>query len=138
MRGTDRQMEAVVLRDSGLSFRAVGEEMGICPASAASLIRHGRDALRVPDRFPGLSLKVQRRLCWSGFDTKEKVLAAVTDGSLHYQAKPNISNYGKACHKIVCEWLGDSLPRKEETLGCVGVPKAIEYLEKRGYTVTSP
>lgn len=81
MRDWTRYEEAKRLRDSGMTFKAVGEALGVSAARARDLVRgqENRAAYlayreanpKAPDWFAGLSANTARRLKECGFNSRE-------------------------------------------------------------------
>jgi hypothetical protein len=103
--------QVLKLRESGLSFRAIGEQFGMSPGQAKKIYEQ---ALRQQDRTPhwmdGLGVRVANCLSNLDIDSREAALKAVKDGWLRPGGrKPggrSCRNYGKKCHEELCAWLG--------------------------------
>ncbi len=101
-----KQRTAYELRnESGLTFRAIGEKMGI---GAQRARQHYILAEKILNREPhwtdGLSNRVLNVLWCQGIETKEQAIDAVVSGRLVGKR-----GYGKKCHKELVVHLRDGL-----------------------------
>ena len=136
----ERYARAYRLRQDGLTYKAIGELLGVSASRACDLVRESEQKLRDDRPFAKVSSLKERTknaLRAAGYETKAEVLSAVKDGRLYpgCAGKNRFWNdYGVASHKQVCEWLEldiDKQKPNEKT-----IERYIAYLERHGYKVT--
>ena len=132
----ERAELAASMRDQGLTYREIGEQMGISRGYAVTLANKGYRTRRVgkKDDLEGLHGVNRATLRHAGYRHPDEVRSAIKDGSLYPGCTPW---YGPITHASVCAWLGiaDATPKpprfKPETIA-----RYIKALESCGYTVT--
>ena len=138
-----RQEQALNLRQDGLTYKAIGERLGVCSQRARDIVKRAERCLRIWPNNDLMALSARARnclLCYD-YDTREKVLQGVLSGDIRPCAgyQNGLANYGKKTHKEVCDWLGIELvqPDKTKPYPHESIRKAIAFLERHGYVVTA-
>ncbi|MBV0881773.1 hypothetical protein KTQ42_21070 [Noviherbaspirillum sp. L7-7A] len=74
----------LALRDNGMTFKAVGEALGLTPSRTRNLYlrAHGRRAGRKPAWTDGLNQRLANCLRWLEFNSREEVAQALQSGHL--------------------------------------------------------
>lgn len=74
----------LVLRDNGMTFKAVGEALGLTPSRARNLYlrARGRQAGKKPAWTDGLNQRLANCLRWLEFNSREEVAQALQSGHL--------------------------------------------------------
>jgi hypothetical protein len=99
-----RRRRIVELRESGKTFREIGEALGVSRSYAQSLYsRAVRRMLRSGDPLAALSQRARNCLAREGLETREQVIAVIARGLLHPQRNPL---YGPKTHAEICHWAG--------------------------------
>ena len=133
----ERRAKALLLRRSGLTYKAIGEHIGASPARANQLVRGAEYLLRNPrlidpDSMDSLGTRLCGLLRSKGYETKEQVREAVARGELRPRAG---TGYWKESHRVVCSWLGVEV-RPYVRSNAKVIAKYTAYLERHGYKVT--
>ena len=82
-----RRRRIVELRESGKTFREIGEALGVSRSYAQSLYsRAVRRMLRSGDPLAALSQRARNCLAREGLETREQVIAVIARGLLHPSA----------------------------------------------------
>lgn len=103
---------AYQLRKQGLSFREIGERMGISSVRARQLYLAAKCKLtREPHWTDGLSVQSANCLNNCNINSREEAMEAYQSGKLRVgNGRPR--NYGWKTHKEVAKWLGLPEPQK--------------------------
>lgn len=75
----------LVLRNKGMTFKAIGEALGLTPSRARNLYLRacGRRTGKKPAWTDGLSQRLANCLRWLEFNSREEVAQALQSGHLH-------------------------------------------------------
>jgi len=114
-----RSLLAVGLRRSGMTFRKIGERIGVGGGRASQIVAAGERKLkRWEQGDDAVELDCRSANCISnagvGF-SRESVKEAIESGVLH-PSICSLRNYGWKTHKICCEYAGIPYHREEERL----------------------
>lgn len=114
-----RSLLAVGLRRSGMTFRKIGERIGVGNKRASQIVARGERKLKLwEDGVDSVELDCRAANCISnagvGF-SREAVKEAIESGVLH-PSVCRLRNYGWKTHKICCEYAGIPSHREEERL----------------------
>lgn len=132
----DRYAKALRLRLSGLTYKSIGEHLGVGHQRASEIVNKAIRTLKNPPNegeFGRLSVRARNTLRASGLHNKEQVRNAVESGALTPNSR-GTANYGIKTHREVCEWLGLPVPQNGDTQKTIA--KYTAFLEKHGYKVT--
>lgn len=164
MRDWKRYEEAKRLRDSGLTFKAVGEALGVGADRARDLVKaqERREAYlayraehpRKPEWFDGLTAKTAERLKRCDLNSREDCMALASDDLQMWSGSVALPGWEEdrgvlwkwsdkklsiAVVNEVRAWLGVSpfVPRQREATAAE-LERAKRLLEHHGYKVESP
>jgi hypothetical protein len=124
-----RKLLAVGLRRSGLTFRKIGERIGVGPNRASQIVARGERMLeRWEQGDDAVELDCRASNCISnagvGF-SREAVKEAIEGGVLNVH---KVRMYGRKTHKICCEYAG--IPHHYEYESIKRLRAEIRRLEK--------
>ena len=104
-RDQGRLKRVLELRESGLTFQAIGKQLFVSGKRAREIYEYAveqRD--RPPQWSDGLSRRVLNCLNHAGISSKEAVFRALDNGRLRPGGR--CRNYGEKSHAELCAWLG--------------------------------
>lgn len=100
------------LRKRGLTFRKIGEIMELSPGRARQIHEVAEFKLRSHRVFvDGLSTRAANVIFRLGIESREGILQAFGDGTLHPK-NPRCGNFGWGSFLEVAKWLGLPEPKK--------------------------
>lgn len=99
------------LRSSGMTFRAIGEAIGVCAGRAAQIWNKEEKRINEKHWTDGLDVRTANCLNNSGATNREEALALFKLWDSKQKRKP--LNYGRGSHEILAEWLGLPKPEKK-------------------------
>lgn len=97
----------LALRDNGMTFKAVGEALGLTPSRTRNLYLRARSrrAGKKPAWTDGLNQRLANCLRWLEFSNREEVAQALRSGHLHRLAACE-RNLNAAALAELEQWLG--------------------------------
>ncbi|HEX8886300.1 MAG TPA: hypothetical protein VF797_17575 [Noviherbaspirillum sp.] len=107
----------LALRDNGMTFKAVGEALGLTPSRTRNLYlrAHSRRAGRKPAWTDGLNQRLANCLRWLEFSSREEVAQALQSGHLRRLAACERSLNAAALAELE-QWLsGDQCEHPDQT-----------------------
>ena len=114
-----RKVKAVELRRSGMTYKQVGEALGVGPCRASQIVASGEWWIKVieegmdKDRIALMELgcRAYNALNRAGIATnKASVREAIEDGRLNPKSSKGPRNYGWKTHVQLCEYAGIENP----------------------------
>ena len=132
----ERKIKANQLRKEKLTYKAIGNALGVTATRARQMVYEFRASENTPpDELDGLSTRAKHTLKANGYTTREKIILGLACGKLSASNERGfrIPNYGKLMHAEICAWasMEKCLPSNEST-----IHKYKDFLEKHGYSVT--
>lgn len=160
-----KRLKAVTLRRGGMTYKGIGEKIGVGPQRASQIVAIGEGMLRRrKEGVDEVELGVRAANCLSNAgigSSRKSVREAIDSGVLHpsksgimpaeredeprslservvgYKRPYRLRNYGWKTHKICCEYAGIPCRREEERLERLKAEvKRLE--EKIGTIIPSP
>jgi len=127
-----KRLRAVTLRRGGMTYREIGEKIGVGPQRASQIVAIGERRLRLREAgVDAVELGVRAGNCLNnaGIGSGRKdVREAIDSGVLH--PSKSIRNYGWKTHEICCEYAGIPLRRGKLFPSLVALARAMERLER--------
>ena len=127
-----KRLKAVTLRRGGMTYREIGEKIGVGPQRASQIVAKGERMLRWrKEGVDEVELGVRARNCLANAgigSSRKSVREAIDSGVLH--PSKSIRNYGWKTHKICCEYAGIPLRRGKLFPSLVALARAMERLER--------
>jgi hypothetical protein len=124
-----RLMFAYNLRKQRLTFKQIGERMGVSSGRAREIFRMAEWMVNHGEHWTdGLSTRSANCLCNNDINSREAALEAYQSGKLNPDTKfgnPGTRSYGWKSHKEVAKWLG--LPEPQKPLPRVYSPKVCPH-----------
>ena len=112
----ERYFKALQLRDDGMTFGEVGNQLGCSATRARDIVCKAVDRIEeCPLDAPREIPVIMQRLKKYGFDSKEKIIEGLKQGIIHPRNK-KLWYYGAGSHKILCDWVGFNDERKEKNI----------------------
>jgi hypothetical protein len=127
-----RRLRAVTLRRGGMTYREIGEKIGVCHQRASQIVAIGEGMLwRRKEGVDAVELGVRAANCLNNAGIgsgRKSVREAIDSGVLH--PSKSIRNYGWKTHEICCEYAGIPLRRGKLFPSLVALARAMERLER--------
>lgn len=102
-----RQFLAYRLREEGLTFKQIGEQLGVGAQRARQIwAREIWRLTREPHWMDDLSIRAANILNNLNLKSRKEVLEAYNSGRLNPSSKCGVRNYGWGTHKEIAAWLG--------------------------------
>jgi hypothetical protein len=131
-----KRLRAVTLRRGGMTYREIGEKIGVSPGSAMQIVGRGEAMLwRRGEGIDEVELSVRAVNCLNNAgigSSRKSVREAIDSGVLH--PSKSIRNYGWETHKICCEYAGTPCSTMLERLRAevVRLEERIEAITQSG------